>query len=228
MTKDFYIYTRGIFRLKRLNQKQFNNKFYRAWLIISILFLTSSCISWLQPTLNQDIAEIQAGEYKLDKDHAALLFKINHMGFSSYVGRFNVFDVSLDFDPNNIENSRIEAIVDMGSIDVNHPDFAATLNGEVWLDTQRFPQAIFRSLSVEKSTKEHLLVRGELTFLGKTKAVTMVAKLNGAANNPLTRQYTLGFAANLRFKRSDFGLKKFIPVVGDEVEIEIHSEFQRQ
>lgn len=228
MTKDFYIYTRGIFRLKRLNQKQFNNKFYRAWLIISILFLTSSCISWLQPTLNQDIAEIQAGEYKLDKDHAALLFKINHMGFSSYVGRFNVFDVSLDFDPNNIENSRIEAIVDMGSIDVNHPDFAATLNGEVWLDTQRFPQAIFRSLSVEKSTKEKLLVRGELTFLGKTKAVTMVAKLNGAANNPLTRQYTLGFAANLRFKRSDFGLKKFIPVVGDEVEIEIHSEFQRQ
>jgi polyisoprenoid-binding protein YceI len=228
VTKDFYIYTRGIFRLKRLNQKQFNNKFYRAWLIISILFLTSSCISWLQPTLNQDIAEIQAGEYKLDKDHAALLFKINHMGFSSYVGRFNVFDVSLDFDPNNIENSRIEAIVDMGSIDVNHPDFAATLNGEVWLDTQRFPQAIFRSLSVEKSTKEQLLVRGELTFLGKTKAVTMVAKLNGAANNPLTRQYTLGFAANLRFKRSDFGLKKFIPVVGDEVEIEIHSEFQRQ
>jgi polyisoprenoid-binding protein YceI len=228
VTKDFYIYTRGIFRLKRLNQKQLNNKFYRAWLIISILFLTSSCISWLQPTLNQDIAEIQAGEYKLDKDHAALLFKINHMGFSSYVGRFNVFDVSLDFDPNNIENSRIEAIVDMGSIDVNHPDFAATLNGEVWLDTQRFPQAIFRSLSVEKSTKEHLLVRGELTFLGKTKAVTMVAKLNGAANNPLTRQYTLGFAANLRFKRSDFGLKKFIPVVGDEVEIEIHSEFQRQ
>jgi polyisoprenoid-binding protein YceI len=228
VTKNFYIYTRGIFRLKRLNQKQFNNKFYRAWLIISILFLTSSCISWLQPTLNQDIAEIQAGEYKLDKDHAALLFKINHMGFSSYVGRFNVFDVSLDFDPNNIENSRIEAIVDMGSIDVNHPDFAATLNGEVWLDTQRFPQAIFRSLSVEKSTKEKLLVRGELTFLGKTKAVTMVAKLNGAANNPLTRQYTLGFAANLRFKRSDFGLKKFIPVVGDEVEIEIHSEFQRQ
>jgi polyisoprenoid-binding protein YceI len=32
----------------------------------------------------------------------------------------------------------------------------------------------------------------------------------------------------LRFKRSKFGLKKFIPVVSDEVEIEIHSEFQRQ
>ena len=185
-------------------------------------------MSWLQPTLNQDIVEIQAGEYKLDKDHAALLFKINHMGFSSYVGRFNEFDVSLNFDPNNIENSQIEAVIDMRSIDVNNPDFAATLGGATWLDTQRFPQAVFRSLSVEKTTNEHLLVRGELSFLGVTKEVTMVAKLNGAANNPLTRQYTLGFAANLRFKRSDFGLKKFIPVVGDEVDIEIHSEFQRQ
>jgi polyisoprenoid-binding protein YceI len=214
--------------LKRSNQKQLSNKFCRVWLIVSILFITSSCVSWLQPTLNQDIVEIQAGEYKLDKDHAALLFKINHMGFSSYVGRFNEFDVSLNFDPNNIENSQIEAVIDMRSIDVNNPDFAATISGAAWLDTQRFPQAVFRSLSVEKSTNEHLLVRGELTFLGVTKEVTMLAKLNGAANNPLTRQYTLGFAANLRFKRSDFGLEKFIPVVGDEVDIEIHSEFQRQ
>jgi polyisoprenoid-binding protein YceI len=56
----------------------------------------------------------------------------------------------------------------------------------------------------------------------------MNVKLNGAANNPLTRKYTLGFAANLRFKRSDFGLKKFIPIIGDEIKIEIHSEFQRK
>ena len=193
-----------------------------------MLFVTSSCVSWLQPNLEQNIVEIQAGEYKLDKAHAVLLFKINHMGFSSYVGRFNEFDVSLDFDPNHIENSRIEAIIDMRSIDVNNPEFATTLGGSAWLDSQRFPQAVFRSLAVKKTDDEQLLVRGELTFLGTTKEVSMVAKLNGAANNPLTRQYTLGFAANLRFKRSDFGLKKFIPVVGDEVDIEIHSEFQRQ
>jgi polyisoprenoid-binding protein YceI len=185
-------------------------------------------VSWLQPSLKQQVVEIKAGEYKLDKDHAALLFKINHMGFSSYVGRFNDFDVSLDFDPSKIENSRVEAVIDMLSIDVNNPAFAATLKGSAWLDTQNFPQAVFRSLSVEKMHNQLLLVKGELTFLGATKAVTMYVTLNGAANNPLTRKYTLGFAANLRFKRSDFGLKKFIPVVADEVNIEIHSEFQRQ
>jgi len=215
------------FAFKCLAQKQLNYKFCRSLLIVSALFLTSSCVSWLQPTLKQEIIEIKAGEYKLDKDHAALLFKINHMGFSSYVGRFNEFDVSLDFDPNNIENSRIEAVIDMRSIDVNNPDFGETLIGAAWLDTPNFPQAVFRSVSIQKIDGGELRVEGELTFLGVTKAVLMTAKLNGAANNPLTRLYTLGFTANLRFKRSDFGLKKFIPVVGDDVEIEIQSEFQR-
>jgi polyisoprenoid-binding protein YceI len=217
-----------LFRFKRSHQKQIKQSLCQLLLAVSMLCLMSSCVSWLQPTLKQKIVEVQAGEYKLDKDHAALLFKINHMGFSSYVGRFNEFDVSLNFDPNHIESSSIEAVIDMRSIDVNNPAFATTLLGSPWLNTENFPQAVFRSVSVEKIENEQLLVQGELTFLGATQAVTMVAKLNGAANNPLTRKYTLGFAANLRFKRSEFGLKKFIPVVSDEVEIEIHSEFQRQ
>ncbi|MFT5838419.1 MAG: polyisoprenoid-binding protein YceI [Flavobacteriales bacterium] len=216
------------FQFKRSVQKNTHQKFYHSLLIVSMLFLTSSCVSWLQPTLKKEIIEIKAGEYSLDKDHAALLFTINHMGFSSYAGRFNDFDVSLDFDPDKIENSQVEAVIDMSSIDVNNPAFAETLSGSAWLDTQNFTQAVFRSLSVKKIDKQKILVNGELTLLGVTKAVTMNVKLNGAANNPLTRKYTLGFAANLRFKRSDFGLKKFIPIIGDEIKIEIHSEFQRK
>lgn len=212
----------------RIAKKQSHHKLYQTLLIVSMLFLTSACVSWLQPSLKQEIVEIKTGQYKLDKDHASLLFTINHMGFSSYVGRFNAFDVSLDFNPDDIENSRVEATIDMRSIDVNNPSFAATLIGTAWLDTENFPQAVFRSVSVEKVNNEQLRVLGKLTFLGLTNEVTMDVKLNGAGNNPLTRRYTLGFEANLRFKRADFGLKKFIPVVGDEVSIEIHSEFQRQ
>jgi polyisoprenoid-binding protein YceI len=203
-------------------------KLHQTLLLVLLVFLTSGCASWLQPSLKQDFVEIKAGEYVLDKDHASLLFKINHMGFSSYVGRFNDFEVSLDFDPNNIENSRIEAIIDMRSIDVNNSDFAETLAGPGWLDTDNFPQAVFRSVSLKKVDEKQLIVQGDLTFLGVTKTLNIEVTLNGAANNPLTRKFTLGFAANLSFKRSDFGLKKFIPIVGDEVAIEIHSEFQRQ
>jgi polyisoprenoid-binding protein YceI len=219
---------RLFFQIKRPFHTKTCHKYGQLLLICFMILLTSSCASWLQPSLKQQVVEIKSGEYRLDKDHATLLFKINHMGFSSYVGRFNDFDVSLDFDPNKIENTRLEAIIDMRSIDVNNSAFAATLAGKAWLNTQNFPQAVFRSLSVEKIDEQQLMVKGELTFLGLTKDLTMDVTLNGAGNNPLTRQYTLGFTANLRFKRSDFGLKKFIPLVGDEVNIEIYSEFQRQ
>ena len=112
------------FPFKHSVQKNVQQRFYQALLVAFVLFFTSACASWLQPTLKQTLVEIKSGEYTLDQDHAALLFKINHMGFSSYVGRFNNFEVNLDFDPSKVENSKVEALIDMRSIDVNNPAFA--------------------------------------------------------------------------------------------------------
>jgi polyisoprenoid-binding protein YceI len=47
------------------------------------------------------------------------LFKEDHPGLSTYVGRFNNFDASLSFDPNNIKASQLEAAVDTRSLDLN-------------------------------------------------------------------------------------------------------------
>ena len=52
--------------------------------------------------------------------------------------------------------------------------------------------------------------------------------LNGAGNNPLTLNYILRSDANLRFKLSDSDLKKSIPMVGDQLYIEIQNVFNRQ
>ena len=43
----------------------------------------------------------------------------------------------------------------------------------------------------------------------------------------LTGFYTLGFSATGSIKRSDFGMDQYIPMVGDQVEIEIYAEFQK-
>ena len=56
----------------------------------------------------------------------------------------------------------------------------------------------------------------------------MYITLNGASNNQLTLNYILKSDANLRFKLSDFDLKKFILMVGDQLYIEIQNVFNRQ
>ncbi len=43
-----------------------------------------------------------AGQYRLDKSHASLLLRVNHLGFSTYTTRFSRFDAELTFDPEQL------------------------------------------------------------------------------------------------------------------------------
>ena len=40
-----------------------------------------------------------AGRYTLDKAHASIVFRIDHLGFSHFTGRMGSFDATLWFDP---------------------------------------------------------------------------------------------------------------------------------
>lgn len=185
-----------------------------------------SCDRILTPDFNTEMTELRDGAYTLDKDHATLLFKVDHLGFSTYVGRFNDFDATLDFDPENVENSSLEVIVETASIDVNNPEFAEDLRAD-WFDVENYPQAIFRTTRFVESDGNNFVFEGELTLLGNTAPVTLNVTSNGGGRNFLTRSYTLGFSANTTFQRSDFGMDNLVSFgVGDDVELEIHVEFQ--
>jgi polyisoprenoid-binding protein YceI len=186
-----------------------------------------SCDRLLTPDQTTDITELRSGAYTLDTDHAALIFKINHLGFSTFLGRFTDFDATLDFDPENIENSSLEVIVNMASIDVNLPEFEEELRGGSWLDVETYPQAVFRTTEfVEYIDDSSFIFAGDLTFHGVTAPVNLVVNFHGGGRNFLTRSYTLGFSASATFLRSDFGVDRFTSFgVGDEIELEIHVEF---
>ena len=192
------------------------------------LFLVASCAELIQPNLKTDISEFKQGDYSLDPEHAALLFKVEHMGFSKFVGRFNRFDAQLNFDAENIENSFMNAIIEMDSLDIPNEVFARDIMGSDWLDAQTHPKAHFKTTSVIDYDENKIEFMGELTFLGVTKPVPLYVIFNGAARNLLTQKYTLGFSATATFKRSEFGLDKYIPLISDEVEIEVYAEFQRK
>ena len=196
-------------------------------------FLLFSCDKVVTPDLETDVQAVKGGKYSLDKDHASLIFKLNHLGFSTYVARFNSMEASLDFDPENIEKSSLEVSVDMASIDVNNTAFAEQLRGSDWLDTAQFPKATFKttryvaSTAVAATAKNTFAFEGDLTFHGVTKPITLNATFHGGGRNMLTRKNTLGFSANTTFKRSDFGVGKFTSMgIGDDVTLDINVEFQ--
>lgn len=208
--------------------KQIFKKYRLIGLVFASAAILVSCDRILTPGFETEVASLRGGGYTLDKDHAALIFKINHLGFSTFIGRFGDFDASLDFDPENIENSSVEVIVNTASIDVNLPEFEEDLRGGSWFDVENYPQAIFRTTEfVEAVDEDTFIFRGDLTLLGNTAPIDMTINFHGGGRNFLTRRYTLGFSANTTFQRSAFGLDNMVNFgVGDDIELEIHVEFQ--
>jgi polyisoprenoid-binding protein YceI len=179
-------------------------------------------------------APVPAGAYSLDKAHTSLVFRVNHLGFSSFTGRFTRYDAKLAFDPAKPADSSVNVTIDPASISSdNAPDgFLEVLTGEQFLNAAKYPEMKFTSRSVEVGKDGALRIRGELTVHGVTKPLTLEARYNGGyAGHQYEPNARIGFSARGTFKRSDFGVSMGIPSasmpwgVGDEIEVQLETEF---
>ena len=195
--------------------------------LVTLTLLLSACSSLLMPKVETEIISLKTGQYKLDRAHATLLFKVQHLGLSTYVGRFNEFNASLDFDPENIEQSRLEGVIEITSLDINNNALAEDLLSSTWFDAKSYPQAIFSTISVKPVTANQFEFIGELNWRGVTKQISVLGTFHGGGSNILSGKYTIGFSAETSFLRSDFGMDSYIPIVSDQIDIEIYVEFQK-
>ncbi len=192
---------------------------------IFLLLCISSCASIVRPNYQTEIAKLRSGQFNLDAKHSFLLFKVEHLGLSTYVGRFNKLNATMDFDPANLPATRLDGIVDMASIDTNDADLEELLQKPQWFDTAQFPQATFTTTEVQVRGNNKIVFKGDLTLRGVTKPITMLGVFNGGADNLFTGQYTIGFSASGSISRAAFGMDQFGALVGDEIKLEVFAEF---
>lgn len=196
-------------------------------LIAAFFLLSLNSCSLLAPSVTSEFSQLRAGQYRLDPQHASLVFKVSHLGLSTYVGRFNRFDASLDFDPAAIGSATLQASIHTASIDSNNAKLDQTLRGSSWLDSDSFPEASFHSTSVT-ATGSGFHFNGHLTLHGVSRPISLHGEFLGAAVNRLNGRYTLGFRASGSINRSDFGIDSYLAMIGDRVLLEIEAEFLRQ
>jgi len=189
----------------------------------------------LAAALDQNAAPaIPKGGYEIDKLHTSLVFRVSHIGFSNYTGRFTKIDAKLDFDPARLAASRINVTIDPRSIQADNAPagFLESLAGKDWLDAEHFPEMSFRSTNIEVTNKNSFRLHGTLTLHGVTKPIVLEARYNGGyASHPMEPRARIGFSASGSFKRSDFGVNYGIPDpgttmgIGDEVQVILEIEF---
>lgn len=180
-----------------------------------------------KPT-TRDPAKAPAGTYELDARHASLTAKVAHMGFSNYAIRFDKLAGGFAYDPANFAGTRLTVTVDPKSVHTGLPAFDTELAGGKFLDAAKYPAITFVSTAVEAGPDGRGKVTGDLTFLGVTKPVTLDVVFNGAGPGLMGAGVRMGFSGIARINRSDFGLKVFDSVVGDEVSFDFEIEFVRK
>lgn len=170
-----------------------------------------------------------AEEYVLDKAHTNFLFFVDHMGFSKMLGRFGEFDGKFSYDKANLANSTVSLTVKTASVDTFHEKRDAHLRSPDFLNSGEFPEMRFVSTKIEPTGPKSAKLTGNLTLMGVTKPVTFDMTVNrDGLHNFNKRDYVAGFSARGVIKRSEFGIRYGVPLLGDEMELMIEAEGIRQ
>jgi len=170
------------------------------------------------------IAQAAPVDYALDMAHSAVVFNINHLGFSNMFGRFDNFSGDLKFDADNIENSVINVNIDTDSVNTFHGKRNEHLASPDFFNAAEFPEMTFASTKITKTGDNTAKLEGDLTLLGVTKPVTLDLVVNGVGPHPFNKQPMAGFTATGTVKRSEFGMNYGLPAIGDEVKLQIDVE----
>ena len=174
---------------------------------------------------SKDVAAVQAGTFAVDGDHTQVFWNVSHFGFATYQGRFDKVSGSLTLDPKAPANDKLDVTIPVDSVSTP----SAKLNDELvsadWFDAKQFPTITFKSTKVVPNGATAAKVTGDLTIHGVTKAVTLDVQFLAAGPNPVFKVYTVGFAASGDIKRTDFGVTKYAPYIGDETHITLNGTF---
>ena len=170
----------------------------------------------------------QPQKVDVDLEHVAVTWTVSHGGFSLVMGQFRQINkAEMTFDRKDPANSKISVEIEAASIDSNHAYRDNWIRSEAELDVWKHRTINFESTKIEKTGENTGKMTGNLTMHGVTHPVTMDVTYNKSGMH-LSKKYTIdGFTAKGKLKRTDFGMKAFIPWIGEEVEFVIQLESKR-
>ena len=171
--------------------------------------------------------------YTIDASHATAQFSVRHLMVSNVKGTFGKFTGTAVWDPSNLAAAKLEASIDVASVNTNQAKRDEHLRSADFFDVAKFPTMTFKSTRFHKSGSQ-LKMTGQLTIHGVTKEVTF--DIDGPTDEIKDQRGTFrrGASATAAINRKDFGLNYNAAleaggvVVGDEVKILLEAELVRK
>ena len=142
-------------------------------------------------------------------------------------GSFKDWQGFLRVDDQDIPRSAVQVVVHTKSVQMLDTQQTAMMRDADFFDVEKFPEMTFKSNAVERTGETTLKVTGDVTLRGITRPMVLtVSVTDRRPDAPAGARYAR-FRADGSIKRSEFGMTKFVDVVGDTVDITIRAEAWR-
>lgn len=179
------------------------------------------------PAMSDDPTKVAAGTYSADPGHSQVLFTYKHMGLTWNMGLLSGATGTLTIDPKAPASAKVSIDVPINTMRTTIAKLDEEFQSAMFFDAAKFPTAHFESTSVTVSGKT-AKVAGNLTIHGVTKPATIDATLLATGNGPMSKKPVVSFQGVAHIKRSDFGLGLAVPMVADDVKLDITAQFDQK
>jgi polyisoprenoid-binding protein YceI len=172
---------------------------------------------------------IPAGIWKSDPVHSQAGFAVRHMVVATFRGTFSDFAVTL---ANEDGEPRLYGAVRTDSVQVRDQNLHGHLLSPEFFDSKRYPEITFASTGI-RTDGDELIVDGELTIKGTTKAAEARGRISGPVPHPAGGE-RIGIDLETHVDRTEFGLNWNAPMpsggvaVENQVTITVHLELARE
>ena len=164
-----------------------------------------------------------ADTYAIDPNHTFPVFEVNHLGFSTQRGRFDKTGGQVILDP-AAKTGSVDLTIDTRSLDMGFATWNQHLSEEGFFNVEKYPTMTFKSQKLVFDGDKVVAAEGQFTLLGVTRPLTVTVSGFRCGPHPMTKKPHCGGDVTATFKRSDFGMTKFLPAVGDDVRIYVPVE----
>ncbi|MFJ4874378.1 YceI family protein [Streptomyces sp. NPDC088745] len=144
------------------------------------------------------------GTWTIDPVHSSVGAVAQHLGISSVRGRFTDFSGRIEI-AEDIEQSRVEAVISASSIDTGNGMRDGHLKSPDFLDVASFPSITYRSTGLVPAGPDRWTVRGELALHGVVRPVDLDLSYLGTGPDPWGG-VRAAFHATADLRRDDFAM----------------------
>ncbi|WP_428667188.1 YceI family protein [Reyranella sp.] len=177
------------------------------------------------------LAPVQAGATPVDLNIGSpggtLTFGIGDSALFRITGGFDRWHGTAHVDEDHPERSTVDVTVDAASVSMADRQEAATVRGPDFFNASAFPALAFHSDHMIRTSETSWQVDGEMTLRGITRPMTFEVTVRDRNTGAAPGARYARLEAHGTLQRSQFGMDRYIDLLGDPVKITIDSDAWR-